>query len=278
MNTVIANTTRMGSPFLDALMRKIRQQVEAEAEAEAPVVVRPAEQNTRPFTFHQVIQTPSIPTPIIRQRLFQDRSPGSSSVLDMFNFVWVYDSACVAPSTKHKWRLCRDGAGNPIVDTLSSWTNFGFTIPVGATIIGVIATLSADLAQVSHGAYQIDCFSGTTSELETPGEFLPSEGQNHIYVRINQVSAVGKNLAMADGSQVHGAEEDLWGALWDSSPEVVNDITFGIDMKVSPIGLVGDFFSDPFFAMTPTAGTPPTAIPSEDLNLVVTNVRVYYEI
>lgn len=267
----------MGSPFLDALMRKIRQQVEEEAEAEAPDVARPAEQNTRPFTFHQVIQTPSIPSPRVIQRLFQDRSPGSSSVFDQFNFVWVYDSACVPPSTKHKWRLCRDGAGNPIEDTLSSWTNFGFSIPVGATIIGVVVTLEATLAQGSVGTFNIDCFSATSSELETPGEFVPSEGQDHIYVRINQVFAIGKHLAMADGQQVHGAEEDLWGG-WDATPEVINDITFGIDMKVSPIGVVGDTFSDPFFAMTPTAGTPPTAIPSEDLNLVVTNVRVYYEI
>jgi len=98
-------------------------------------------------------------------------------------------------------------------------TNFGFTIPTGSTILGIV-TASTNKSSVS----------------------TPVSGASDLNVQLMRGGAgVGNNLATATkylttySSSSYGDAANLWGTTW--TPAQINNSSFGVEMSSQVIGV-----------------------------------------
>jgi hypothetical protein len=93
-------------------------------------------------------------------------------------------------------------------------TNFGFSIPSGATILGIQAEaeISADQGPIGHAGYLVD----RTVKLIKGGVVV---GTDHR----------GDDWPTSDAYRVYGGAGDLWGATW--TPADINAANFGIALS-----------------------------------------------
>jgi hypothetical protein len=129
-----------------------------------------------------------------------------------------------------------DGAGsgwttdnsfdNPDKSYVLRCTNFGFAVPAGATIDGILVTLEWR---------------------DTTGIYDPIED---ILIQLTKdgASRVGNNLAeygnptYSWSTTTRGAVDALWGTKW--TPSEVNASTFGVHLAVAPLGTNGHYLVD----------------------------------
>lgn len=92
-------------------------------------------------------------------------------------------------------------------------TNFGFTIPVGATIKGILAEIDKKKG------------SGTTKDSEV--KIVKADGSVGTTNKADTVS----NWPLSDTYISHGSSSDLWGETWTVTD--INDADFGVVVSVS---------------------------------------------
>lgn len=89
-------------------------------------------------------------------------------------------------------------------------TNFGFSIPLSATITGIVVEVERSDPNFCTSDYSVRIVKGSS----IGSEIGPSE------------RAVGSNYPSSDSYQSYGNAGDLWGEIW--SPIDINEPTFGV--------------------------------------------------
>jgi hypothetical protein len=109
---------------------------------------------------------------------------------------------------------CNISAGGGTSQKLRA-TNFGFNVPVGATIMGITAEIEVQAANTNrHADNNVQLMK---AESET--------GNN---------KGTGANISNSKGFMAYGGQNDLWGTTW--TPSEVNNSGFGFSFKIIRTG------------------------------------------
>lgn len=105
------------------------------------------------------------------------------------------------------------GSGNPITHYLKA-TNFGFTLPTGATVTGITVRVKRDFQDVDLG---VNSFA-----VDSAVKIIKSDGSVSTTNRADASTHWPTSLAFAS----YGGTTDLWGETW--TKDDINSANFGV--------------------------------------------------
>ena len=155
--------------------------------------------------------------PLAAHAHFQTRNPALCASVNVGNPDWVNPNLAVSDNGAYATSTVND---NQVTDALQC-TQYGFTIPAGATILGIIVRIERRTSAGAAGA--------------------PRQDAAMRVLKAGVAQAADRSTTTpyttADVLEDHGTATDLWGTAWTAAD--VNDTNFGGRFQAFKNGTAG---------------------------------------